>query len=91
MPDHEFGEGLAVKENAMPAISQIREQLADAVIAIVDHTVERLVMKGTAASAGLSGGFVQRDRAPGTDDLNSAGKPRHARADNMDHRHHCLR
>ena len=37
MPDHEFGEGLAVKENAMPAISQIRNQLADTVIAIVDH------------------------------------------------------
>ena len=37
MPDHEFGEGLAVKENAMPAISQIRKQLADTVIAIVDH------------------------------------------------------
>ena len=37
MPDHEFGLGLAVKEIAMPAISQIRDQLADAVIAIVDH------------------------------------------------------
>ena len=37
MPDLEFGEHLKVKENAMPAISQIREQLTDAVIAIVDH------------------------------------------------------
>ena len=37
MPDHEFGHGLAVMENAMPAISQIRDQLADAIIAIVDH------------------------------------------------------
>ena len=37
MPSHEFGFGLTVKENAMPAITHIREQLADAVIAIVDH------------------------------------------------------
>lgn len=28
---------MAVKENAMPAIAQIRDQLADAVIAIVDN------------------------------------------------------
>ena len=37
MPDQEFGENLAVKENALPVISQIRDQLADPVIAIVDH------------------------------------------------------
>tara|TARA_B100000315_G_scaffold12972_1_gene12241 strand:- start:10443 stop:10754 length:312 start_codon:yes stop_codon:yes gene_type:complete len=37
MPDLEFGRRLTVKENALPAISQIRQQLADAVIAIVDH------------------------------------------------------
>ena len=37
MADLEFGEHLKVKENAMVAISQIRDQLEDAVIAIVDH------------------------------------------------------
>ena len=37
MADLEFGEHLKVKENAMSAISKIRDQLADAVIAIVDH------------------------------------------------------
>ena len=37
MADLKFGEHLKVKENAMPAISQIRDQLEDAVIAIVDH------------------------------------------------------
>jgi len=37
MVDLEFGEHLKVKENAMVAISQIRDQLENAVIAIVDH------------------------------------------------------
>ena len=37
MADLKFGEHLKVKENAMVAISQIRDQLEDAVIAIVDH------------------------------------------------------
>ena len=37
MPSHEFGFGLTVKENAMPAITHIREQSADAVVAIVEH------------------------------------------------------
>ena len=37
MADLEFGEHLKVKKNAMVAISQIRDQLEDAVIAIVDH------------------------------------------------------
>ena len=35
MADLEFGEHLKVKENAMVAISKIRDQLEDAVIAIV--------------------------------------------------------
>ncbi|MFP6710125.1 MAG: hypothetical protein VB913_00310 [Rhodospirillales bacterium] len=37
MPDLEFGEHLKVKENAMPAIAQIRDHLEDGVIAIVKH------------------------------------------------------
>ena len=37
MTDLEFGKNLKIKENAMVAISQIRDQLKDAVIAIVDH------------------------------------------------------
>ena len=37
MADLKFGEHLKVKENAMVAISKIRDQLEDAVIAIVDH------------------------------------------------------
>ena len=37
MIDQIFGPRLAVKENAMPTIAQIRDQLADAVIAIVDN------------------------------------------------------
>ena len=37
MPDLKYGQRLKVKENAMSAISKIRDQLADAVIAIVDH------------------------------------------------------
>ncbi len=37
MADQVFGPRLAVKENAMPAIAQIRDRLADAVIAIVAH------------------------------------------------------
>ena len=37
MADLKFGEHLKVKENAMVAISQIRDQLEDAVIAIVNH------------------------------------------------------
>ncbi len=37
MPDVKYGAHLKVKENAIQAIAQIRDQLADAVIAIVDH------------------------------------------------------
>ena len=37
MPNQQFGDRLAVKENALRAISQIRGQVADPVIAIVDH------------------------------------------------------
>ncbi len=37
MPDLEYGRRLSVKENALPAISEIRKQMTDAVIAIVDH------------------------------------------------------
>jgi len=37
MTDLKFGVHLKVKENAMPAISQIQNQLENAVIAIVDH------------------------------------------------------
>ncbi len=37
MPDLEFGRRLSVKRNALPAITEIRKQLTDAVIAIVDH------------------------------------------------------
>ena len=59
----------------------------DQMIAIVDQAAERLVVKRAAASAGLSGGFMKRDRAARAGDFNRTGEPRHAGADDVDHRH----
>lgn len=58
MPDVEYGRRLSVKENAMPALSQIRDQLSDAVIAIVDHPPESCCQIGFHAVP------VSRDELP---------------------------
>ena len=58
MADLEFGEHLKVKENAMVAISQIRDQLEDAVIAIVNHP------PGSCCQIGLHAVPVSRSELP---------------------------
>ena len=58
MADLEFGEHLKVKENAMVAISKIRDQLEDAVIAIVNHP------PGSCCQIGLHAVPVSRSELP---------------------------
>ena len=53
-------------------------------IAVVDRQIERRIIIGAAASAGHARGFVKRDASAGVREPERAGKPREARADDMD-------
>jgi len=46
LADQEFGPRLAAKEYTMPAMPQIHEQLANAIIATVDHLPDSLCQIG---------------------------------------------